>query len=37
MTTNAILLIISIVCITIGLIMAHKVHMEQIDDEGKNN
>jgi hypothetical protein len=37
MTANAILLAISIVCITIGLIMAHKVHMEQIDDEGKNH
>lgn len=37
MTANAILLAISVVCITIGLIMAHKVHMEQIEDEGKNH
>lgn len=35
--TNLILLTISIVCITIGIIMAHKVYIEQINDEGKNH
>lgn len=39
MTVNAILLIISIVCISIGLIMAYTVEIEQNKkhEEGKNH
>ena len=36
MTVNAILLIISIICILIGLIMAYNVEIKN-NDEDKNN